>query len=130
MGLIYFPDKGNMVVYIAKQSLYLPILLALIGGVIAGVIGYKFLFEGQGEGDWNPINPPGLPFNIDVWTLVKLGILSVVVYMFGKAVTDIYLAFTEKKPMESPYAVYVQPIAQPIGQAIGYVVPLITKKIK
>lgn len=129
MGLIYFPDSGKLIVYVAKtKTLFIQVLIPVIAGVIIGVIGYKFLFEGEGEGDWNPIEPPGTGF--DFWTILKIGLVAIVVYMFGKAITDIYLAFKEKKPMESPYTVYVQPIAQPIGQAIGYVAPLITRKIK
>lgn len=123
LGIYYDPEDGTTILWIkptqvkTMQLPLIPIILSAVAGLIGGIMLMKPTQEGSGT--WNPQNPPGL--GISIWDLIKLGGLAFIFYMFAKGVSDLYLAFTEKKPMPSPYEVYIAPAVETGKQVVGLI---------
>ena len=115
LGLFYNPEKGEMIIWYAKTHQFIAPIVAGLLGVIGGGILFARLTR-SGEGDWNINNPPGLGFSI--WDLIKLGLLSFIVYMFAKTFTDVLISVRKQEPMPTPYEVFVKPAEPAIGRAV------------
>jgi len=119
LGLFYNTDTGEFVIWYVKQKSLqwqIPLIIGLIGAIAGLVAGVKL--EQSGEGQWSTTNPPGVSFSL--WDLIKLGLLAFVVYMFAKTITDVILAVREKKPMPTPYEVFVAPAVPYVKGAVEY----------